>query len=46
MKTTKIQPVANKKLREQGLLHLKIREFTSVNDCFQLERNAVIEVFY
>ncbi len=44
-KTTDFQTVANKKLREQGLLQLKAKEFTSVNDCFQLEHNAVIGIF-
>ncbi len=44
-KTTNFQPEANKKLREQGLLQLKTKEFTSVNDCIQLERNAVMGVF-
>ncbi len=34
MKTSKFSQVANKKLREQGLLQLKTKEFTSVNDCF------------
>ncbi len=36
----------DKKLQEQGLAHLKIKEFTLVNDCFQMGRNAVIGVFY
>ncbi len=36
--------MANKKLREQGLLQLKTKEFTNVNDCFQLMRNAIIGV--
>ncbi len=44
-KTSDFPSGANKKLREQGLLQLKIKEFTNVNDCFQLERNAVIGVF-
>ncbi len=36
--------VFNKRLREQGLSFLKIKEFTCVNDCFQKRRNAVIGV--
>ncbi len=44
-KISDFQPGANKKLREQGLLQLKIKEFTNVNDCFQFERNAVVGVF-
>ncbi len=44
-KKTDIWPVSIKELREQGLLQLKTIEFTSVNDCLQLERNAVIGVF-
>ncbi len=36
--------MAHKKLREQSLLKLKPKEFTDVNDCLQLERNAVIGV--
>ncbi|MDD4149029.1 MAG: YncE family protein [Bacteroidales bacterium] len=34
-----------RKLREQGLRILKIKEFTFVNDCFQIERNAVVGIF-
>lgn len=34
-----------RKLREQGLRLLKIKEFTVVNNCFQREHNAVIGVF-
>ncbi len=37
--------VVNKKVREQGLLQLKTKEFTTVNDCLHLERNAVIGLF-
>ncbi len=38
--------MTNKKLQEQGLLQLKTKEFTNVNDCFQLERKAIIGVFF
>ncbi len=34
MNTSVYQAVAIKKLREQGLLQLKTKEFTNVNDCF------------
>ncbi len=35
-----------KKLQEQGLSILKIKEFTIVNECFQNWHNTVIGVFY
>ncbi len=34
-----------RKLREQGLVFMKIKELTFVNDCFQKKHNAVIGVF-
>ncbi len=44
-KTSKFSQLVYKKLQEQGLLQLKTKEFTNVEDCFHLERNAVIGVF-